>query len=160
MKKSLILLVLITLISCNSKKEKKVEYSSKMEATSEVESSHPGKKILENKCFVCHNPSAKHTERIAPPMIAVKAHYIDAETTKEQFVNEFVAFAKKPSKQKAKMFGAVRKFGVMPYQPFKEEELKLIAQYVYDSKIEEPSWFKEHWEEKKGESYINKKKKQ
>ena len=155
MKKYIILLGVIVFVNCNSKEKKPDFYSKKLASEFKVTVLHPGKKILESKCFVCHNPSTKHGERLAPPMIAVKAHYIDENTTKEEFMNEFIDFVLKPTKEKTKMRGAVRKFNVMPFQEFNKEEVEKIAEYVYDYKIEEPSWFKEHWEERKGKSYIN-----
>lgn len=109
---------------------------------------HKGKALLENKCYVCHSPSASHDERLGPPMAAVKAHYIGPQTTKKEFINELWAFVQKPDSSKSKMRGAVRRFGLMPYQQFKQKEIELIADYLYDNQIEEPAWFKEHWQER------------
>ncbi|UWX53845.1 DUF3365 domain-containing protein [Maribacter litopenaei] len=52
--------------------------------------------------------------------------------------------------EKGKMKGALKRFGVMPYQPFSEADIKLISDFMYEYKIEEPSWFKEHWEQGHG----------
>jgi len=49
---------------------------------------HPGKKLMEINCYACHNPTTSHEDRIAPPMIAVKKHYISSNTTKEQFITD------------------------------------------------------------------------
>ena len=120
---------------------------------------HPGKKLMETQCYICHSPTAPEKEgRIGPPMIAIKAHYIDDETTKEAFTNAMWNFIKKPSEDKAKLRGAVRRFGIMPYQIYKKEEIAQIAEYIYDYQIDEPSWFKEHWEnghKKKRKPYKN-----
>jgi nitrate reductase cytochrome c-type subunit len=35
----------------------------------------------------------------------------------------------------------------MPYQPFNKDEIRRISEYMYDYKIEEPEWFKQHIEE-------------
>lgn len=109
---------------------------------------HPGQKLLETNCYTCHGPSSGMKERVAPPMIAIKAHYIDSETKFEDFSKEFLAFLKNPNEENAKMHGAVRKFRVMPKQNFKEEDLRLIAEFLFTYKIDEPEWFKEHWKEK------------
>lgn len=145
----LIAFTAILLTSCNQNKQADYSKPSNVEenATAHTASNHPGIKLMETKCYVCHNPSTDHDSRIAPPMVAVKSHYLGDHTTKEEFVSTMWNFVKEPSKDKAKMKGAVRRFGVMPYQPFNEEEIKLISEYIYDYKIEEPEWFKEHIEE-------------
>lgn len=145
----LIAFTAILLTSCNQKKHSDYSKPSnvKENATAYTESNHPGKKLMETKCYVCHNPSTDHDSRIAPPMVAIKSHYIGDDTTKEDFVSAMWNFVKEPSKDKAKMRGAVKRFGVMPYQPFNKEEIKLISEYIYDYKIDEPEWFKEHIEE-------------
>jgi cytochrome c551/c552 len=147
--KSIPILAITLLISCNQ--NKKSDYSKQVEfkepSVAYSASSHPGKKLMETKCYVCHNPSTDHDSRIAPPMVAIKSHYIGDDTTKEEFVSAIWNFVKEPSKDKAKMRGAVKRFGLMPYQPFSEEEIKQISEYIYDFKIEEPEWFKEHIEE-------------
>ncbi len=108
---------------------------------------HSGKKLMETQCYVCHNPSTNHDARIAPPMVAIKSHYLTNNTTKEEFADAIWDFVQKPSEEKTKMRGAVRRFGVMPYQPFNEEEIRQIADYMYEYKIDEPEWFKKHIEE-------------
>lgn len=107
---------------------------------------HPGKKLMETQCYVCHNPSTGENGRIAPPMVAVKSHYKTGNITKDDFKDAIWEFVKKPNPHKAKMNGAVKRFGLMPYQKFDEKEIKQIADYIYDNKIDEPTWFKEHIE--------------
>lgn len=108
---------------------------------------HPGKKLLEQQCYVCHNPTTGHDGRIAPPMVAVKSHYITDDISKKDFADAIWNFVEKPTPQKSKMRGAVNRFNLMPYQPFNEKEIRLIADYMYEYKIDEPEWFKEHIEE-------------
>ena len=155
MYKFIILITVLFFFSCNQ--SKKSDYSKKntKEVTVEKATTPSGKKLLETKCFVCHNSSTPNDERVAPPMIAIKAHYIGENTSEEEFTNNFLNFVLNPTKEKAVMRGAVKRFGVMPYQKFEEEDLKKIANYLYNYKIEEPSWFKEHWESKQRKSYIN-----
>ena len=105
---------------------------------------HPGKKLMEANCYVCHNPTANHENRIAPPMIAVKKHYISSTTTKEEFKTALQDWVENPTKEKAKMFGAVKRFGVMPKTPFPKKTIDLIADYMFDNKIDQPKWFEEH----------------
>lgn len=79
--------LLLLLVSCND--SKKTNYSNQadieVKTTTYTASNHPRKKLMENKCYVCHNPSTGHDGRIAPPMMAIKSHYLDDETTKEEF---------------------------------------------------------------------------
>ncbi|WP_281778149.1 c-type heme family protein [Croceibacter atlanticus] len=139
----------LLLVSCND--TKKSNYSNQtdveVKTTTYSASNHPGKKLMETKCYVCHNPSTDHDSRIAPPMVAIKSHYLNDDTSKDEFINSVWNFVEQPSKDKTKMRGAVKRFGVMPYQPFSEEDIKLISDYMYDFEIDEPAWFKEHIEE-------------
>ena len=111
---------------------------------------HPGKKLMETNCYVCHSPTASHDDRIGPPMVATKRHNIDDETTKEQFISDLKAWIKNPNEADAKMRGAVRRFGVMPKQAFPEETIEKIADYMYDFEIDQPEWFEDHFNEEKG----------
>lgn len=145
---TLLVVLVLLLIGCqDSKKSTYVLLSHETDSQKTAIAEHPGKKLMETKCYVCHHPSADHDQRIAPPMVAIKSHYIDDQTSKVEFLNAIWEFVKKPSKEKSRMRGAVRRFGVMPYQPFTEEEIKAIADYMFDNKIEEPTCFKKHIEE-------------
>lgn len=151
---AVIIVAFFVLVSCNSKKEKYTS-KTKVDKTEEKLAEHLGEKLLRRQCYVCHNPSASHNSIVAPPMIAIKAHYINKNTTKEEFTKAFVDFVTKPTNENAKLRGAVRRFGLMPIQNYKEDDLKLIADYLFDYQIDEPKWFKEHWQEMQGRSYIN-----
>ena len=48
------------------------------------------------------------------------------------------------------MFGAVKRFGVMPKQYVAEDTIAQIAAYIYDNDIDEPKWFQNHMNEEKG----------
>jgi nitrate reductase cytochrome c-type subunit len=136
-------------VNCNKSKESNVLKQIDVEAIkiNYTESNHPGKKLMETKCYVCHSPTALEKEgRIGPPMIAIKAHYINKQTTKEEFTEAIWGFVEKPSSEKVKLKGAVKRFGIMPYQPFNEKEISQITEYIFDYQIDEPKWFKEHWE--------------
>ena len=155
MKKLIALLAVLSIFSCNQAKKKDSSKKNIKITSAEKVTIPPGKKLLETKCFVCHNSSTPNDERVAPPMIAIKAHYIGENTSEEEFTNNFLNFVLNPTKENAVMRGAVKRYGIMPYQKFEEQDLKKIANYLYNYKIEEPSWFKEHWESKQDKSYIN-----
>ena len=147
MMRLLTLLIVISFIfSC--KDSKRPSYSKKkIEAKTQ---SHPGKKLMEANCYVCHSPSASEDNRIAPPMIAIKKRYSMGNTSKEAFINSIQDFIKNPIEDNAKMFGAVKRFGVMPKQGFPEETIKQIADYMYEFDIEKPEWFEDHYNEEHG----------
>ncbi|SFI97914.1 c-type heme family protein [Olleya namhaensis] len=142
----LLIIVSLFLVSCNnSKNKKRSAFDTQMEANK-----HPGKKLMETNCYTCHSPAASQSERIGPPMIAIKKHYIDKNTTKAQFVENMQAWVKNPNAQDAKMFGAVKRFGVMPKQAFPEETIAEIADYMFDYDIDQPDWFEAHFNEENG----------
>lgn len=62
---------------------------------------------MENKCYLCHSPSADQQNSVAPSMVAIKAHYTDDETTKKVFTDDLMTFLKAPSPDNAKMRDAV-----------------------------------------------------
>lgn len=139
---------LMVLFAVNCKEERTQDYTSL--ETVRQEQSHPGKKLIETHCYVCHSPTASHDDRLGPPMIAVKKHYINEDTTKEEFINAIQSWIKDPKEENAKMFGAVRRFGVMPKAPYPEETIEQIADYLFDHDIEQPEWFEGHFNEQKG----------
>lgn len=152
--KILAALFLVLLFSaCNTNTRR--EYSALAENTEypEMESiqEHPGKKLMENNCYVCHNPKTSEESMIAPPFVAIKMNYISEEISKEDFINAMVEWSKKPSEEKSKMPGAVKKFGLMPYQFFPEETISQIADYLFENEIEEPVWFEEHYKKMHGD---------
>lgn len=106
------------------------------------------KKLMEVQCYLCHGPKAGENDgRIAPPMVAIKARYIDKEgLNKDEFVKYVTAFVENPTEELALMKGAVKKHGLMPKQAFPKGSIEKIAEFMFDYQIEEPEWFKAHWE--------------
>ncbi|WP_338358100.1 c-type heme family protein [Yeosuana marina] len=106
------------------------------------------KELLVKNCYLCHSPIAPEvTGRIAPPMAAIKARYINMEGySRDEFIQAVGHFVENPTAEKALMYGAVKKFGVMPKQIFPKGTIEKIAAFMYDYQIDEPEWFKSHWE--------------
>lgn len=105
-------------------------------------------KLFQQKCYACHSVATKsHDEILAPPMIAVKKRYSMQYDNKEDFVNAVVAYASDPKAENALMIGAVNQFKAMPKQAFSEDDLKKIATYIYENKIETPEWFEDHFQQ-------------
>lgn len=138
MKNIIILFIFAAFFSCQNNKKVTANHSKTSEQVS------PGKKLMENKCYVCHNADANHNSRIAPPMVAVKNHYLSKGTTKAEFINSMQNWIKNPTPENVKMPGAVKRFGIMPKQVFPEETIKLIAEYIYENDIDKPRGFDEN----------------
>ena len=144
--KKIIIIATLSLIafSCKEKNEnyQKIETIAMVAVSPEI-----AKGLMEKQCYVCHSPNASEKEgRVAPPLVAVKSRYLMDYDTKEDFVKAITAFVENPSENKAKMHGAVKKFGVMPKQVFPENTVAQIADFMFDYQIAEPAWFKEHWQ--------------
>lgn len=103
-----------------------------------------GKELLELYCYTCHSPEANHDNRIAPPMFAVKKHYIEEGMSRSEFVKSIQSWINEPIAANSKMPGAMRRFGLMPKQQFPEDAVQKISEYLYDNELERPGWFKNH----------------
>ncbi len=142
MKNLVALFVVFIFVSCQNKPE----VIENQIGLSQIEAEE-AQQLLTTHCYICHSPTASETEgRIAPPMVAIKARYLMDNTTKEEFVSHISKFVENPTEDNAIMYGAVNRFNVMPKQVFPEGVVEKIASYMFDYQIEEPSWFKEHWE--------------
>ncbi len=109
-----------------------------------------GFELMKNKCLSCHGSAQTKENRTAPPMIAIKRHYIDDNTNIDDFIHNISNFVMKPTQSKSKMPGAITRFGLMPYLNFDQEELKLIATAIYTMSLDKPSWFEKHFEHEHG----------
>lgn len=105
-----------------------------------------GKDLAVTYCYSCHSPNASKENRLAPPMIGVKKHYIEEGTSEEAFTQAIIDFLNEPTEEKSKMPHAVEKFKLMPKMAFAEEDIKAIAHYIYNAEIEKPDWFDEHYQ--------------
>lgn len=102
-------------------------------------------KKMKTLCFSCHSPTAEMDMRMAPPMVAVKNHYTKQYSNEKEFIEGIWDFMQEPTENKALMKGAVKRFGLMPYMPYKEEDIKAIGAYMYNNELEKPDWFDEHY---------------
>lgn len=165
--KPIILLFSLTFFFSCQKDKKEYKEIQDTNPTSLQNEIYEGKKLMETHCYLCHSPNAAENEgRIAPPMVAIKARYIDKEGyNKEEFVKHVTTFVTHPTEDKMLMYGAVRKYGLMPKQAFPEGSIEKIANFMFDYQIEEPEWFKAHWEgngnenwTQSGKKYVEEKK--
>ncbi len=154
-KNSLILVSIIALIftSCDKKINKKEQYAaiSTSEKESVTKSDDEGYTLMKNNCYVCHNPQAEsHDAIIAPPFKAVKMHYSRKYDNKADFVKAVVNWVQNPTEDKALMYGAVKRFKVMPKLALPTEDLEKIATYIYENQVEQPKWMGQHMKEMHG----------
>lgn len=111
-----------------------------------------GEGLIEANCYSCHSATAPLNGRLAPPMAAVRSHYLDEKSTLAGFTGELIRFVQKPSEAYSKMPGARRRFGLMPALPLPEEEIVAIAAYIFYTDLEAPEWLAAH---QKGEMEAN-----
>lgn len=102
--------------------------------------------LLQNNCFACHTPDLSIDKRLGPPIFRIREHYFSGEISKQEFVDKVVRFAMNPSEKNSIMPGAVRNFGLMPKQVFKQDDLEVIAGYMYDHDLSSDEWYAT-WEE-------------
>ncbi|WP_340065847.1 c-type heme family protein [Ascidiimonas aurantiaca] len=138
-------LLISLLYSC--KKEVKSTQNAAYEEDSKIYSE--GLKIVSENCITCHSPDATRKNRIAPPLVAVKQHYLDTTKTEEEFISEMSSFLISPDIKKSKMPNAVTRFGVMPNLGYSTDSYKAVATYLYRAEIEKPDWFDTHYQEEK-----------
>ncbi len=150
MKPFLMLLLVTFFFGCKGN-QKEIEVpmtdDQSVEAVRQDADAHPGKLFMESECYVCHNPRTSRANMIAPPMAAIKLHYIDSNTTKEAFTKALIRWVNDPETE-SKMPGALKRFGCMPYMPHPDEALTKIADYLYDYEVEKPDWFNTHFRSK------------
>ncbi|MBZ9627908.1 DUF3365 domain-containing protein [Psychroflexus sp. CAK1W] len=150
--------ILASLTSCkkSSQGDKAEYFELKSTDINSEEIAVRGKTLMENKCYLCHNPKAEEGSMIAPPMIAIKARYSKDAKSKKEFMADIWNFVEKPAQDKAKLKGAVKRFGLMPYQPYAQEDIEAIAAFIYDYEIEKPEWFEQHWKKNHEKRYRQK----
>ena len=138
--------IIVFVNSCQHNNDSEVKTVALSEAHQE------GLSLMIQNCYSCHNPETEEGKRLAPPMIAVKKHYVDATDSKEAFIAAFSTFLENPTRDNSKMPGAIKRFGVMPNLSFPKEKVALIADYIYDNEIDSPEWFEEHYKREHGKA--------
>lgn len=133
----------IAALGCHSDKTETAETASAPISAAELAQ---GFQLLESNCFSCHSPNATLDNRIAPPMVGVKTHYLGDGVSRERFVADMLAFLNNPTEANSKMPGAVQRFGLMPKMSFTEAQITAIANYLYVTELEKPGWFDAHYE--------------
>ena len=111
-----------------------------------------GEHLYKTYCSSCHGLTGgmDMNQRIAPPIAAVRFHYISTHPDKASFVAAVTNWLEKQDENKSLMRGAIRRFNLMPPVPVAKEDAQKIASYIYAGNIEKPAGFDEHVEEMHG----------
>ena len=88
-----------------------------------------GETFYKNQCGFCHNAE----ELIAPDMNKIKARYLEKYKTKDAFVKAVTVFVKNPNKENAIYKDGIDNFSDMPKMPFKDEQIKAVAEYIFNT---------------------------
>lgn len=111
-----------------------------------------GEKLYKTYCSACHGATGgmDMNKRLAPPIAAVRLHYIAVMPDKTSFVKAIANWVEKQDVNKTLMRGAIRKFKLMPPVAVSRKDAEKIAAYIYEGKIDEPAGFREHVEQMHG----------
>jgi cytochrome c551/c552 len=140
------ILMLLLGSCCNESDTSKMTASNTEKESETLSNDTKALTLMNTQCFTCHHPDMNRDDRVAPPIFKIREHYYDDEITRDEFINQIVSFASDPTEEKSIMYGAVQNFGLMPKQNFKEDDLKLIAGYLYDNDVSSDEWYT-MWEE-------------
>jgi len=83
--------------------------------------------FYKKQCGFCHTSE----ELIAPDMKKIKVIYLKKYKTKEAFINAVYKFVKNPNKNKSIYKEGIENFMDMPKMPFKDEQIKAVAEYIF-----------------------------
>lgn len=118
-----------------------------------------GEKLFKANCAACHGATVggmDMSKRIAPPIAAVRMHYIDTYPDEASFVQAVSSWVEKQDENKSLMRGAIQKFKIMPPLAVAQEDAKKIAAFIYSGDIEKPEGFEEHVKEEHGKMGMEK----
>ena len=111
-----------------------------------------GQQLYKANCASCHGTSGgmNMNKRVAPPIIAVRMHYIGTYSDKDSFVMAVADWVEKQDEDNSLMRGAIRRFNIMPPVSISRKDAEKIAAYIYAGDIEKPEGFQKHFEERHG----------
>ncbi len=116
------------------------------------DNTNDSEQLYKTHCSSCHGNTGgmNMSKRIAPPIAAVRMHYIGPYSDKAAFVSAIVNWVEKQDARKSLMPGAIRRFGIMPPVKIARDDVEKIAAYIYKGSIEKPVGFDEHVEQRHG----------
>jgi mono/diheme cytochrome c family protein len=128
--------------------------SQAVQANNDIEQ---GGQLYKTYCSACHGATGgmDMSKRVAPPVIAVRMHYIGRYPDKSSFIAAVTNWIEKQDASKTLMPGAIRKFNIMPPVAVAREDAQKIAAYIYEGNIDKPAGFDKHFEEMHGKRGMN-----
>ncbi len=111
-----------------------------------------GAALYKANCSSCHGTAGGMDmhKRVAPPIVAVRMHYIGSYPEKNAFVLAVTQWVEKQDASQSLMRGAIRRFNIMPPISIAKEDAEKIAAYIFDGDIEKPEGFDQHFNERHG----------
>lgn len=117
-----------------------------MSQTSQATGNEEGNELFKTYCDACHGMAGgmNMRQRIAPPIAAVRMHYISHYPDQPSFVNAITSWVEHRDPRKSLMRGAIRRFNIMPPISVKKEDSIKIANYIYSGQLDVPQGMREH----------------
>ncbi len=111
-----------------------------------------GKALYNTHCSSCHGNTGgmDMNKRVAPPIIAVRMHYIGSYPDKDAFVLAIAQWVEKQDASQSLMRGAIRRFNIMPPISIAQSDAEKIAAYIFEGDVERPDGFDKHFNERHG----------
>ncbi|MGK0270583.1 MAG: cytochrome c2 [Cocleimonas sp.] len=103
-----------------------------------------GQQLFKKHCAVCH-VATPGQRRIAPPIFAVKNHYLAVHDEELTFVDAVTSWVANPLEENSLMKGAISHFKLMPKIVVPEEEAMKIAEYIFSDAVGIPDAYKKHY---------------
>ncbi len=116
-----------------------------------------GEALFNTNCAACHGAAGGMDtgKRLAPPVIAIKKHYIGTYSDKDSFVDAIVNWVEQPEESQSMMRGAIKKFKIMPKLNVPAEDVEKIAAYIFQGELNKPEGFDEHVAKRHGKNYMD-----
>ncbi|MES9899504.1 MAG: cytochrome c [Sedimenticola sp.] len=114
-----------------------------------AEEGERGKEIFTTVCMACHKFD-RSPDMVAPPIFAVKNHYLGPNPDRDDFIMRLSSWLETQDVEKSLMFGAIRRFKVMPPVDLSESDRNAVAAFIYDADFTEPKWYTEHFQKMHG----------
>lgn len=111
-----------------------------------------GKALYITHCSSCHGNTGgmDMNKRVAPPIIAVRMHYIGSYPDKDAFVMAIAQWVEQQDASQSLMRGAIRRFNIMPPISISKSDAEKIAAYIFEGDVEKPDGFDKHFNERHG----------
>jgi cytochrome c len=119
---------------------------------SDANTAKEGEALYKTHCSSCHGNTGgmDMQQRVAPPIVAVRMHYLGSYPEKDAFVMAVAQWVEKQDASQSLMRGAIRRFNIMPPISIAKEDAEKIAAYIFDGDIEKPAGFDQHFQERHG----------